>query len=512
MPIFGDKPLTSITIKINQMSEAHRYDEDDDIDDTLELHLSNLLELIKIQSSSGATEAARAIRKKIKYGESVDEQLRALNILELLILNSGKKIGPVIARDDKLIDVLKGILNGNGKTSVGASYDKDVQDKVRNLAIGWKTELEELDGYKYFACLWQFIPKGSKSRGGNRPSSRSVSSPKSSSRDVDDDDDDYGTGSSSRRSRANTNGYEDDEDVYSSSPPYSRPKSPRTPRSPPPPRPKTSSPYTDSNKDNKKKDKKDKKKRKFRRPGVKYADAEFQIPQINYTLEAPKIRTLIGQCHTHTTGLNNALITLPAHESPTDNQKIKSEFEKCKKIRRKVLRYLQFVGAGGEEDKTPEIIAMDEEFLGSLIGANELLVETFKAFDTKCGVVSSGPAPTYGEEEPEEGDDESYSGESYYTTDSDDDEYEEQEQSISQRLEQTTIEGSSSRTPLSGRKSPPPPRPAKPPKLVSRYVDETPVAAPPPKQSIKKTAQNPADDNDPFGDSNEVSHLKSIYD
>ncbi|KAK6205137.1 uncharacterized protein RJT21DRAFT_13212 [Scheffersomyces amazonensis] len=523
MPIFGEKPVTSITIKINQLSQPHRYDDDDDIDDSPELQLSNLLELIKIQPSSGATEAARAIRKKIKYGESVEEQIRALNILELLILNSGRKIGPIIARDDKLIDVLKGILTGSGKTGLSLSYDKEVQQKVKELAIGWKTELEELEGYKYFACLWQFIPK-SKSKHG-RTSSRSISSPApSSSRrtvdaDYDDDDntDDYRRSNQSNRNHGHhdNNGYEDDEydnNAVYDSPKYSRPKSP------PPPRPRVSSPYNgdnglDKSKD-KQKDKKDKKKKKKGKIGVKYADEEFEIPQINYTLEAPKIRTLIGQCHTHTTGLTNALIVLPAGESPLDNDKIRAEFDKCKKIRRKVLRYLQFVGAGGEANKTAEVIAMDEEFLGSLIGANELLVESFKQFDAKCGIPTVGvPAPTYGEEE-EDDDDESYSGESYYDSE-DSDEEEASEQSISQRLQNTTIEGSSSQPVVDytiPRKSPPPPRPSKPSKLISR-ASPAPVSytPPPAKQSIRKS-QPIADDNDPFGDNHAVQHERSIYD
>ena len=106
------------------MADPKRNDE---IDDSIELYLSDLIELIKVQSNSGAVEAARAIRKKIKYGDSRAEQLRALQILELLVLNGGPSIGPIIARDDKLLDVLKGIINGTARTGVGVEYDRKVQ-------------------------------------------------------------------------------------------------------------------------------------------------------------------------------------------------------------------------------------------------------------------------------------------------------------------------------------------------------------------------------------------------
>ena len=65
MPLFSDHAYTSITIKINQLADPKRNDE---IDDSIELYLSDLIELIKVQSNSGAVEAARAIRKKSNMG------------------------------------------------------------------------------------------------------------------------------------------------------------------------------------------------------------------------------------------------------------------------------------------------------------------------------------------------------------------------------------------------------------------------------------------------------------
>ena len=237
MPLFEAHNYTAITVKINQLSEANRNDE---IDNLIELYMSDLIDLIKLQGNVGASEAARAIRKNIKYGKDQDTQLRSLYILELLVLNSGHKIGAIIARDDKLLDVLKGILNHLGTTGSGSHYSKDITDKVTALALGWRTEVAELDGYKYLASLYKFIPKYLKLRS-HRTHRRTGSS------NIFETAEDNAVLSprSSGRQR-------------SVSPP-SRPSTP-PPRfkSPPPPRPKTSSPYTEVEGSSKKKKKKKK--------------------------------------------------------------------------------------------------------------------------------------------------------------------------------------------------------------------------------------------------------------
>lgn len=464
MPIFGDKQITSVTIKINQLSTPHRNDE---IDESMELYLSDLLDLIRIQPSSGAAEAARAIRKKVKYGDLVEEQLRALSLLELLILNSGSKIGPVIARDDKLIDVLKGILNGSGRTALGSLYDPKVHKKVKGLALGWKNELDGLDGYKYFASLWKNI-KGSSGGHGSSSSARNHRRTESGGNIFDSVEDNQPISSPSRVSLA-------------------------SPRNTPPPRPTAASPYsksaTSSSSTSRRQQHKEKakdKKKKKRKGNSLYADEQFKIPQINYKVEAPKIRNVIADCHTHTTALQNALLTLSVGTSPLNDEKCSFEFEKCRYIRRKVLRYLQYVGAGNSEDKSSDVVAMDEEFLGSLIHANEQLVQIFKKFDASCGYTEENPAPNYDDE-----DDDGY--ESYYTDSTDEEEEAEEEvkPDINERLKNATIqEGSSS-------KRPPPPRPVKPAGLGTKQLQQPPV---PP--SLTKHATNDTIGSDPFGDGN----------
>ncbi|WLF79591.1 hypothetical protein PVL30_003347 [Lodderomyces elongisporus] len=429
MPIFNEHPFTSITVKINQLVKSNGNDDNDfrdndgqREDNSLELQLSTLIDLIKVQHNSGATEAARAIRKKVKYGSSTQEQIRALNILELLLLNSGRKIGPILARDDKLLDVLKGILNGHGKTGTGLGYDVKVQKRVIAMAIGWKSEFENLDGYKNMQQLYKALPKSKTKSEASMSKSR-----RAREEFVNDDDDDdvfdsqdevdpYAdnhkiNGNSSRASR------------NSDSPPP--PSSSRSIKSPkvPPPRPTTSSPYSSATKKSstnykkEKKDKRYKKKQKRSKNGIIYADEQFGIPQINYRKEAPKINALLNDCQIACVDLKNQLLQLPPDASPLDDSKINSNFDNLKGLRRKLLKYIQFVGAGDPQTKSSEVNEMDEKFLPRLIYANEEIVECFKQFDAKTGHTTNSFA-TIRDDPNEEWDE---SDESYYSSDDDDD-------------------------------------------------------------------------------------------
>lgn len=480
MPIFGERPHTSITVKINQLAKPSN----EDIDDTIELYLSDLLDLISIQPGVGGPEAARAIRKKVKHGDTVDEQIRALNILELLVLNSGPKIGPSLTKDDKLIDVLKGILTGHGKTGVGLPYDDEVRQKVRNLAIGWKSELDGLQGYKYFQMLWQYIPRKKEHHHRRNKSTNVFESHedklKKPQRLTPSPEAAVADKFRSPKARDNDDDYDYDSDGY-----RSKAKSP-------PPRPKTLSPYTKPRKE------KNKKNKKSRSKMSKYADSEYGIAQINYKVEAPKIIKVLAVSQTHATALNNILISLPPDTSPLDDERASKEFEKIKSIRRKVLRYLQYVGAGDPTNKTEEIRMMDERFLGTLLDTNESLVATLKRFDAKCGYTDADPAPTYNDFDEEDSD------ESYYTDESSDEGYMEL---VSERLQNATIGSSSKSSPPLGHRSPPPPVQRSPP--PPRPSKPAALSLLPPKP-LTQTNTNSSVESDPFGDSSAVT--KSVYD
>lgn len=143
------KAITMHIIKMVKTKESDQV--------TLELQLPQLLDEIK-KSPLGASEAARAIRKAIKHGETTGQQIRALYILEMLVLNSGAPIGPNIAHDDKLFSLLKGLLSGQGKTSTDEPYHDSVREVAANIARGWKVELAGMKKFGFLSKLYRFIP------------------------------------------------------------------------------------------------------------------------------------------------------------------------------------------------------------------------------------------------------------------------------------------------------------------------------------------------------------------
>lgn len=381
MPFFGSRPETSITVKVNQICQPHFNEELED--DAVELQLADLLPLIKIQPTTGATEVARAIRKQIKYGDQVPVQIRAIRLLEVLVLNGGLSIGSTVVHDDKLTEVLKGVITGRGTAGDGGTYSSRVQRAARELALGWERELPDIPEFRLMPKLWNYVPnhKGKPSR--------------------------YRDDSDNNEFKLQENVFDSTEDDLEPALMLPLPSPPAAP----PLRPsRLKKPAMDPPQPTKKKLKKKKKRGLF---GSRYADAEYKIPQINYKVEAPRIRNTLLDCHTAVTNLTNTLKALPSGELPTENPQATAEFNKCKRIRRKVLRYIQFVGAGDPETKLKENQRMDDEFLGALISANELLVEAFKRYDRMSGIVDTNQYDNM---------DASSSDESYYTeSDSDDD-------------------------------------------------------------------------------------------
>jgi LAS seventeen-binding protein 5 len=89
--------------------------------------IPELVEVIKLQAS-GPAEAARALRKKLKYG-SVHRQIRALVILDGLIQNAGPRFQRAFV-DEPLLERLR--VCGTSDLS-----DPDVKKKCRELFRQW---------------------------------------------------------------------------------------------------------------------------------------------------------------------------------------------------------------------------------------------------------------------------------------------------------------------------------------------------------------------------------------
>lgn len=89
--------------------------------------IPELVDVIKLQAS-GPTEAARAIRKKLKYG-NVHRQIRALILLDGLIQNAGPRFQRAFV-DEPLLERLR--VCGTSQLS-----DPDVRNKCRELFRSW---------------------------------------------------------------------------------------------------------------------------------------------------------------------------------------------------------------------------------------------------------------------------------------------------------------------------------------------------------------------------------------
>ena len=118
---------------------SEQYEEDD------LSGIPDLVEVIKLQGS-GPAEAARALRKKLKYG-NVHRQLRALVLLDGLIQNAGPRFQRTFV-DEPLLERLR--VCGTSDLS-----DPDVKKKCSELFRSWASEYKNTPGLERVAVLYK---------------------------------------------------------------------------------------------------------------------------------------------------------------------------------------------------------------------------------------------------------------------------------------------------------------------------------------------------------------------
>ncbi|EXJ89260.1 hypothetical protein A1O3_02326 [Capronia epimyces CBS 606.96] len=306
------KPYSSISVHVEQLT-SETYDEDD------LAGVPDLLEVVKLQAT-GAQEVARALRKKLKYG-NVHRQLRALTILDGLLQNGGSRVQRALLSDGPLLERLR-------IAAADPTSDPDVRSKCKVLFGQWVASSKDNPGLEGAKSLYNQLPKTHKPVQQRREQSRVL-----------------------RETEEDVQREQEGEVARSRSDSFQRvgePSSPTVLR-------KQSSPVAlgQSSTFAAKKVKKDKKGK------VKGFDLEREKPSILQSIAASSVAS---------TGLTNAL-RLVNRESQrvSDNPEVLKRFETCKQLRRQILRYIQFVES--------------EEFLGGLIHANEELVNALMAFE-----------------------------------------------------------------------------------------------------------------------------------
>ncbi|GAM89775.1 hypothetical protein ANO11243_078140 [Dothideomycetidae sp. 11243] len=306
----SSKPYTAVSVQIDRMTNE-QFEEDD------LSGLIDLIEVIRIQAS-GPTEAARALRKKLKYG-SQHRQLRALTILDGLIQNAGTRFQKTFA-DEPLLERLRFMARDD-------MVDVAVRQRCNVLFRQWAVAYKDTPGLTQIAALHKQLPQAKR---------RTQPAQTKSVRETELDSDDaqsspVGRGHSRNTSAASASG----------SSPVAYRSSPVTLDA----TPRASSKPSKSSKKNKQ-----------------------QVVQFHLERERPQIMQTIASANVSSTNLLNALQLINReHERVSENPEARNRFETCKTLRRQVLRYIQLVEGN--------------ELIGSLLSANDELVKALMTFD-----------------------------------------------------------------------------------------------------------------------------------
>ncbi|EGA83839.1 Lsb5p, partial [Saccharomyces cerevisiae Lalvin QA23] len=151
MGFLSDHPHTAITETIFRIVSSRDY--------TLEVELAPLIQLIKADHNDynytvNQEEAARALRKKIKYGNRL-QQSRTLDLLDLFI-SQGVKF-TVMYNDDKLLQRLRGMATNSENSGSGEKYEPRIIKKCAAYAISWLNYITQnnLENARAYSGLYQ---------------------------------------------------------------------------------------------------------------------------------------------------------------------------------------------------------------------------------------------------------------------------------------------------------------------------------------------------------------------
>ncbi|KAL9630773.1 MAG: hypothetical protein Q9204_004550 [Flavoplaca sp. TL-2023a] len=304
------KPFTAVTVQIDRLT-SEQYDGDD------MAGIVDLIEVIRLQAE-GPPEAARAIRKKLKYG-NVHKQLRALTILDGLIENAGPRFQRAFA-DEPLLERLR-------VAATDSLSDPEVKKKCSVLFRQWAASYSQTPGMERIANLHKQLPQRKKAP-------RQESSRVLKESEPGENEDPLGHSVS----------------VSGGGGPMQNLRTPSTSAA------ITASssnggpslaPYGQASKSHKK----------------SKAHKAFNLEK-----EKPQMLQTIASSSVASTNLMNSLKLINRESKRvSEDPETVNRFETCKLLRRQVLRYIQYVES--------------EQWLGSLIHANETLVEALMAFE-----------------------------------------------------------------------------------------------------------------------------------
>ncbi|RMZ91303.1 hypothetical protein DV736_g1456, partial [Chaetothyriales sp. CBS 134916] len=316
------KPYSAISVLVEQLT-SETYEEDD------LAGVPDLLEAIKLQAT-GPTEAARAVRKKLKYG-NVHRQLRALAILDGLLQNGAPRTQRALLADAPLLERLR-------IAATDPVSDVDVRNKCKDLFSQWVASAKTNPGLEGAASLYNALPRQKKPMTAQqrREQSRVL-------RETEEDVAREAAADSRDEARSRSGS------VVSSA--VNAPTNTLRKSS------TATSPVTLSISSTFGMDKKSKKAAKNKGRVL-----------FNLDREKPAILQSIAASSVASTNLLNGLKLVNRETTSVSSEpEVMKRFETCKQLRRQILRYIQYVET--------------DELLGGLIHANEELVEALMAFE-----------------------------------------------------------------------------------------------------------------------------------
>ncbi|KAF2837463.1 hypothetical protein M501DRAFT_995391 [Patellaria atrata CBS 101060] len=309
------RPYSAITVQIDRLT-SEQYEEND------LGGLVDLIEVIRIQES-GPTEAARAIRKKLKYG-SVHKQLRALVILDGLIQNAGSRFQRAFA-DEPLLERLRILAKDD-------MVDSEVRQKCNVLFRQWANAYKNKPGLDRIATLYKQLPQTRRPR----PAQSKVI------RETEAEAAEETSPGSPRSPTTITSGHarktSKPSNIYATASSSAAPVA------------LAAAPLPNSSIFKSSKDKKSKNK------------------SFNLEKEKQQLLETIASASVASTNLLNGLQLINREEQRvSENQEVLTRFETCKRLRRQILRYIQLIES--------------EQWIGSLLTANDELVKALMAFE-----------------------------------------------------------------------------------------------------------------------------------
>ena len=287
MGFLNDHPHTAITDEIDKIVSSRKY--------SLDAELGPLVDLIRRpldldthdtstehQYISNQEEAARAFRKKLKWGNEL-QQLRTLELFDLFI-GQGLKFG-VLYNDSKFIERLTIIALNQKLSGNGQHYAKEVIKYARLCILKWydyiaSRNYENKRCYESIIKLYKYV-RDHKMKEIVATTSNDLTAIRLKNNFMDDSA---------------------DETVFQ----YDNPHN------------------IDRNRD----------------------DAKYRIPKIDLKKEGPKIQIIISNALAAAIALENSLMVLPVDVNAMEDEDSTAKFVQARAIRRKVLRYLQLVTEG----------------------------------------------------------------------------------------------------------------------------------------------------------------------